>query len=189
MIYTDGSFIKNSSKSKYKIAGYGIVFNNCSEFIDSEICDEYEHRFEDLDIKFKFGAFLKNPITNQRAELYAIYKALFMVNNYCSKTRYYPKTITIYSDSMYSINIYTKWYKIWIKNGWIGSNNEVKNTDIIKPTLSIINKLKKCSEIKFVHIRAHTGYNDLNSKCNDIADKLANLGSSKAIDYYKQKYK
>ena len=58
VVYTDGSFIKNKGGVK---CGYGVYFPN------NEISN----------ISKKFT---KAPLTNQRAELYAIYKAIKKVS-------------------------------------------------------------------------------------------------------------
>ena len=103
--------------------------------------------------------------TNQRAELYAILKALLIIDiiNY--------KNINIYTDSMYSINCITKWIKIWKKNGWKDSKKkDVKNKDLIDNIYKIYSKY---NHINFKHVHAHTKNTDIHSICNDKADKLA----------------
>src|SRR5438128_48089 len=95
MVFTDGSYAKNK-------AGYGIHFPN------KEYRDISSH-------------FIKVPITSQRAELYAIYKALVIII-LILKTR--SKTIKIYTDSKYSIGSLTIWKDNWIKNNWVTSNKE-----------------------------------------------------------------
>ena len=90
-VFTDGSFRK-----KYNYCGYGVYFPN------NEI-KSYGHEFT------------IQPLTNQRAELYAIFSALKRIKKYLETHQEITK-INIYSDSQYSINCLTKWYIIWNKN-------------------------------------------------------------------------
>lgn len=141
IIYTDGA-CSNNGKSTAK-AGIGVYSKD----------------------KLNISERIVGKQTNQRAELYAILRALTIVN--ISKYN----RITIYTDSQYSIDCLTKWIKQWIKNGWKDKkNHDVKNKDIIKPIYSILS----CNaNIILTHIRAHTGKTDEHSVGNSIADKLA----------------
>ena len=140
-IYTDGACINNGKKNAK--AGIGIYIS------------------DDFTISEK----LIGLPTNQRAELYAILKALLVIDilNY--------KNINIYTDSMYSINCITKWVKGWKKNGWKDSKKkDVKNKDLIDNIDKIYSKY---NHIHFNHVEAHTNKTDIHSICNDKADKLA----------------
>ena len=140
-IYTDGACINNGKKNAK--AGIGIYIS------------------DDFTISEK----LTGLPTNQRAELYAILKALLTIDilNY--------KNINIYTDSMYSINCITKWVKGWKKNGWKDSKKkDVKNKDLIDNIDKIYSKY---NHIHFNHVEAHTNKTDIHSICNDKADKLA----------------
>jgi ribonuclease HI len=148
--YTDGSCSKSG---KTVLCGYGIYFPN----------RELPNVSQKMDIK---------PLTNQRAELYAIYKAIKLTYDACK----FDKLI-IFSDSEYSIKSVTVWIKAWKKNGWKNSKKEpVKNQDIIQliDDLLVLNKGK----IIFKHVKAHTGKLDTDSICNDIADGLAKSGAA-----------
>ena len=148
IIFTDGSYIKNGN-----LCGYGIHFPN--------------EEFKDIS-----KAFTKEPKTNQRAELYAIYKAIKIVSKYDNTL-----DIKIYTDSEYSIKSLTIWIKNWKKNNWINSSGkQVLNLDIIQKIDKLINIHN--GKIKFQHVRAHTGKSDFESIHNDITDKLAKLGAS-----------
>jgi len=139
-IYTDGSCINNGKKNAQ--AGIGVY---C---VDFEISEK-----------------LQGLQTNQRAELFAILKALLTVN-----ILKYNK-ITIYTDSLYSINCITKWIKNWKKNGWLDKNKKpVKNKDLIE---NIDRILIKYTHINFIHIFSHTNLQDIHSINNDKADILA----------------
>jgi ribonuclease HI len=140
--YTDGS-----CSLKYNLAGCGIHFPN--------------EEFKDIS-----EPFTQSPITNQRAELYAIYKAIETVSSNDFET------LTIYTDSLYSLKSITQWMTKWENNNWILSTGKpVKNKDI----LCLINVLMKKypNKIKFVHVLAHTKNNDIHSIGNRVADKLA----------------
>ena len=150
IVFTDGS------KTRYR-CGYGVYFIN-EEF------KSYGHSFK------------IEPLTNQRAELYAVISALKMINNELNEERRNYKKIIIYSDSLYTIQCYNKYYKTWNVNGWKTANNEeVKNKDIIKLGLSTINfiKSKYKIDVEFIHVKSHTGNKDPISLANEIADILA----------------
>lgn len=147
-IYTDGSCINNGKK--YARAGIGVYFGENDPRNVSE-------------------KFTDTP-TNQRAELYAIIKAIRLI-----KDDEFKNKIIIHTDSMYSINCVTKWCKGWIKNGWKTKNKKnVKNANLIKQLYNLVKK----NNIYLNHIRAHTGKIDVHSIGNDFADKLANKGAA-----------
>ena len=103
--------------------------------------------------------FTKSPITNNRAELYAILSALNALQNIIFNT------LTINSDSKYAINCVTIWYKKWEKNGFVGSNKKpVENLDIIDDIVKII---RSNPNIKFQYVAR---------EYNTEADKLAKNG-------------
>lgn len=147
IVYTDGSYQKAG-------CGYGVYFPN-------------------KELRNISRKFTKEPLTNQRAELYAIYKALKKICRYFTFNK-----IQIYSDSEYSIKSLTIWKRKWKENNWISSSkNPVKNTDIIIKIDEILEKHK--DKIEFTHVRAHTGKTDKHSLGNEKADKLATTGAKK----------
>jgi ribonuclease HI len=149
IVFTDGSFI-----SKLNKCGYGVLFPN--------------KEFKNISRKFTH-----EPLTNQRAELYAIYKAIKRVNDSDINL-----PIKIFSDSEYSIKSLTIWIKTWKKNNWKSSTGKsVMNQDIIKDIDELMTTHK--GRIEFQHVRAHTGKQDTDSKNNDIVDKLAKDGAFK----------
>ena len=146
IIFTDGACSKNGKKNA--TAGIGIHFPN--------------KEFNDISEVFNL-----TPVTNQRAELYAIYVALKKV----TEAPNFNKAI-IYSDSQYSIKSVTLWIKNWEKNDWKTANGQtVKNQDIIKPINDILKKHKR--KITFKHVRSHTGDTTFEALSNEKADKLA----------------
>ena len=150
-VFTDGSCIRR----KKILCGYGIHFPN------KEIPDISR-------------TFTREPLTNQRAELFAIYVALILISKKIILDK--RDKIIIYSDSEYSIKCLTVWIHDWIKKSWILSTGKVvKNQDILKPIHEIMNKFK-CG-IEFVHVRSHTNKKDYESIGNKIADELATRGA------------
>jgi ribonuclease HI len=148
-IFTDGSCIKSKYANK---CGIGVHYPN-GEYAD--ISRRFTHP----------------PYTNQRAELYAIYKGIQQVNKNDKSI-----DIIVYSDSEYSIKSLTVWIKTWKKNGWKTANNKpVLNQDIIMKLDELIIKHK--GNVSFIHVRSHTGAKDYESAHNDIVDKLAKNGA------------
>lgn len=151
-VFTDGSCVGNGKKCAK--AGVGVYFPN--------------NEFDNISEKFT-----QAPITNQRAELYAIYEAL----NVVTKKSKFDK-VTIYTDSLYSIKSLTEWIKKWEMNNWKTANNkDVMNLDIIRPIYSFLVEYKK--KIEFKHVRSHTNAMTYEARCNDAVDKLACAGTLK----------
>jgi len=147
IVFTDGAFLPKSNR-----AGYGIHFPS------KELPDMYGH-------------FTKDPITSPRAELYAILRALTKI----TKNLVFD-TVTVYTDSEYSIKSLTLWLNGWIQKGWKTANNKpVKNVDLIKPIANLMELHQ--NKIKFVHVRSHTGKTDPLSLGNARADELAGKGA------------
>lgn len=158
-VFTDGSCLKKEGKEPK--CGYGIYFPN------GEIEDES-------------NIFYWEPLTNQRAELYAILRALKKI------IEKYPifNKITVYTDSEYSIKSLTEWINDWKKNGWKTKNNKpVKNLDIILKIDEIMTKYT--NKIKLVHIRAHQKSDDPLTIANNKVDILAKHGAEKGRKKYK----
>ena len=88
------------------------------------------------------------------------------------------KKIGIVSDSEYAIRCATTYGKKCNKDRW---NKDIPNKDIVKKVFELYNDK---SNIKFLHIMAHTEKTDIHSLGNDGADKLAN----KAIGFEKCPY-
>lgn len=146
IVFTDGACSANGKKNAR--AGIGIYFPN------SELDNISEE-------------FTQSPMTNQRAELCAIYRALHSITDKLEFNK-----IMVVTDSLYSIKSLTEWIKQWEKNDWKTANKKpVQNLDLIKPIYSILKKYG--SRIKFNHVRSHTGKKDFNSIGNAFADDLA----------------
>ena len=90
--------------------------------------------------------------SNQKAELYAIWNALRTCQRDPSMGKF-----TIVTDSQYSIDCITKWYKTWQKNGWkTYTGKPVKHSAIIQEILSLIQYFKEDDRpVTFVHVPSH----------------------------------
>jgi|TARA_B110000483_G_C18101420_1_gene505949 ribonuclease HI len=97
--------------------------------------------------------------TNNVAELLAFIKAIKIVKDD-------GKRYTIYTDSEYVIKCATN-FKKWLQKK---DKSEIKNFELV----SELYKLVEQNNIKYEHIRAHTGLSDEHSYGNEQADKLAN---------------
>mgnify|MGYP001143824857 FL=1 len=152
IVFTDGSYMKNVKGGEK--SGYGIYFPNG-------------------ELKNIGRPFTHKPLTNQRAELYAIFKALYYIT-----TELNVKRIKIYTDSEYSLKSMTIWIKNWKRNNWkTAAGKPVKNLDIIHNIDDIMQNFK--GKIEFHHVNSHTGNQDNFSIWNDEADKLAKEGAFK----------
>lgn len=148
IIYTDGSCINNGRSNAS--GGIGVYFGkNDPKNISEKFTDQ--------------------P-TNQRAELYAVIKALDIIFDH---PEYNNKliNITIYTDSDYTIKCITKWIHSWLQNDWKTSNGDiVKNKKYIECLYKLTKQFKN---VDFKHIRSHTGKLDIHSIGNQEADRLA----------------
>lgn len=123
---------------------------------------------------------LNQKITNNRAELTAIIESVNHLNVFDL-----TKKICIFTDSQYSMYIFNGTGERYEKNNWKNEGKDVPNIDLIKKVL----ELKRTYNIVLLKIRAHTDKNDVHSKGNEMADKLANDGAnqiSKANNIFTQ---
>ncbi|CAK7223598.1 hypothetical protein SCUCBS95973_005233 [Sporothrix curviconia] len=144
-IYTDGSSLGNGQHGAS--AGIGVFFG--------------------ADDKRNISERLKGPMqTNQRAELTAILRALQSVP--------VTQSVRIFSDSTYSINCISEWYKSWASNGWrTRSGEQVMNQDIIKAVRSFIDSRDKSgTTTMFRWVKGHSA-----DSGNAAADQLAVQGA------------
>lgn len=148
-VYTDGA-CSNNGKVGSK-AGIGVFFSDNNP-------NNYSGK-------------LKGCIqSNNRAEIYAVIKALNIIgdNN--------KKNIRIFTDSKYVIESMTKYIKKWSSNGWKLSNGRnVKNKDLFTELNDII-EFNKSRNIK-VELKWIKGHS--NSYGNQMADKYARMGINK----------
>lgn len=129
-LYTDGAAEPNPGPSAW---GYTVVADNLNDIIHED-CGVWRLS------------------TNQRAELMAIVKGLeWLAENYRT-----PQHVTVRSDSLYSINCLSKWWKTWARQNWSRKPRRhipVKNQDIIKRGV----ELQKMHRIAFEWVKGHAG--------------------------------
>jgi ribonuclease HI len=148
LCYTDGSNFNG-------IGGYGFVM------------------IYDNKIKKYCGKVNIDYCTNNIAELTAIRQCIIKLQE-----KYEGKIISstdslIRSDSQYSINCITTWYKSWQKNNWkTKSGKQVENKELIVEILELLED----KNITFEHVYGHKG-----EKYNEMCDKLANTGRKKLL--------
>jgi ribonuclease HI len=108
--------------------------------------------------------------TNQRAELTAIIRALEIAPRH--------RPVTIVTDSRYSIDCVTNWFRKWIRNNWQTSDGKpVENKDLIQSILVKINErdsLKVTTTFEWVK-----GHN--RDAGNEEADRLAVNGARRGV--------
>tara|TARA_Y100000310_G_scaffold143746_1_gene143058 strand:+ start:10057 stop:10545 length:489 start_codon:yes stop_codon:yes gene_type:complete len=146
LVYTDGAVSNNGRKNA--VGGVGVWFGD----------DEDERNVSER--------FLLNPITNQRAELFAVVRALGIL----LKTHPVTIPVTLHTDSVYVYNIVTRWIKKWSVNGWKTSSGQpVKNQHLIR----VLDKQVKNVpfSLTFKHVYGHSGVHG-----NERADALARAG-------------
>lgn len=105
--------------------------------------------------------------TNQRAELTAIVRALDIAP--------LNRDVTICTDSRYSIDCVTDWYKNWVRNKWMSAKNKpVENKDLIMDIRQKIDERERLrSSTHFVWVKGHA-----NDEGNTAADRLAVGGAT-----------
>jgi ribonuclease HI len=119
------------------------------------------------------SARLADPATNQRAELMALLEA----GRWWGAHDGGP--ITIYTDSMYTINCTTVWGPSWKKRGWSRAGGEpLQNLDLIKPLVEL---WATKSHWRLVHVRGHQTGSSPQAHGNNWVDRAAvaaSLGSA-----------
>jgi len=136
IVYTDGACSSNG-KSNAK-AGIGIYIEETKQEISKSV--------NEVSMEL-----LNEPVekpSNNIAELLAILQALNIFQNQIQN----KEKIIIKTDSMYSINSVTKWYKNWQKNGWkTAQGKDVLNKNIIKKIL----EYTKLKNVELKYVKAH----------------------------------
>lgn len=96
-------------------------------------------------------------------------------------------SVTIVSDSMLIINT----LNVWLPSRRAkGTQNELKNLDLVFIAEHLLNTLKEITHVTLKHVRSHKkeptekyGYTYINWKGNDIADRLATKALKSASVY------
>lgn len=161
-VFTDGSAFGNARRNKHARAGVGVWF-----------ADDYPLNVsEDLLERFR------GPCTNQRAELAACIRAIeqWQVLRQESRADY---GLMIRTDSMYAINIATKWARNWQKRGWRKANGQpVENQDLVQRLWTL---KQESDRIEFKHVAGHAGIYG-----NEMADRLAKAGAGHEEDVFEE---
>lgn len=156
-VYTDGSCSFNGRKDA--IGGIGVYFGPEDPRNYSAPLSKF---YNDT-----FDSSAKN--TNNLAELCAILQACKILE----KDLESGKKILILTDSNYSINCLSVWYRNWVKNNWVNASKKpVSNKIVIEKILN--DYLLKFKElVKFKHVKAHTNSKGDEAEGNAAADALA----------------
>ena len=153
-VYTDGAVSRNGGKNP--TGGVGVWFGPKHPLNVSE-------------------RFLLEPVTNNRAEIFAIVCALGIIID--QFTRSTVSRITVYTDSIYAYNIATQWIAKWKANGWrTSSGKPVKNRDMIavlEAQLLSVRQEWPGPALAFKHVYGHSG-----NVGNEGADALACAGKT-----------
>lgn len=148
-IYTDGCCFGNHDRNE-RFAGAGVFIDDFDFTLSKELPSCYTR-------------------TNHAAELYAILLAMREAREICDE--YNVSQIQIFTDSQYACDIYLKYARGWMNNGWRKRNGDpIANVDIIKKTYRIIREIidNRISKIQMHKVAGH-------SDCygNDEAHRLA----------------
>ena len=107
--------------------------------------------------------------TNQTAELTGILEGVRTLKTISDVS---GSVVRICTDSEYAINCLTKWITGWRKRDW----KTAEGKPVVHKVLleAILKELEEgLGGHQFVHVKAHTGGEDTDSKWNDYADQLA----------------
>lgn len=131
---------------------------------------------------YNYNELLPENTTNQKAELYAIAKALEILTCQIQQT-HDVSTIEIWTDSDYSVKSVYEYSIGWVKNGWIASTGEkVKYRKHIEYVISQLKELPNCKlrHIKELGLKSHKSKphpDDIIANMvwegNNVADDLA----------------
>lgn len=165
-VFTDGSAKGNGKKNA--IGGIGVFFGDSDTRNVSMNLDKFYSKY--------FPEELPSKATNNKAELCAILEALVVTKSNLDN----KEKVVIYSDSMYSINCLTKWWKAWRANEWKNKSKKIiSNCIVIKEIVEqYIRKYREL--IVFKHINSHTLFSQdftpselFEWHGNNAADRLA----------------
>lgn len=101
--------------------------------------------------------------TNNVAELTAIISAFPFIESDIRG----GKRIAIVTDSEYSIKCASSYGERCAKNGWI---DDIPNKELVRQIYTLYSREPN---IRFIHVKAHTGLSDIHSVGNHHADRLA----------------
>lgn len=138
--------------------GYGIVMQLNNEIV--EFSQGYRHT------------------TNNRMEMMAVITALEELGQS-------QNSVTIFSDSQYTINGITKgWAKNWRAKGWKkGDGKPALNPDLWERMLNLVDNFPN---LTFQWVKGHAG-DPLNERADELANTAAQKGGPLEDSWYKQR--
>lgn len=181
LVYTDGSYSRNTGgfsfivlREEYLLLGTESPKQLGTESLKQLGTESLKQNLKQkptlVKEKEEFGRLPDTYIkaTNQRAELYAIVRALMYLETLPSLFN-----AEIRSDSQYSIKSITEWSENWIQNNWrTAAGGAVENRDLIENILTLRKRIEdKGHLLRFTHVRGHSG-----NEYGDLVDRLANFG-------------
>lgn len=104
--------------------------------------------------------------TNNLMELRAVYE---MLGAYPSDT-----PLLILADSMYVINIFTKWLRGWRARGWLTA---AKKPVLNREAIELIAERLEGRDIRWEHVKGHSGH-----PLNEQVDTLARTAAERIRD-------
>jgi ribonuclease HI len=108
------------------------------------------------------------PATNQRAELTALLESLQWWRGLDGRA------VTVYTDSMYSINCMTTWGPGWKRKGWTRAGGEpLQNLDLIVPLVDLWAAEAASRGWRVQHVRGHQSGSSPEAWGNNYVDRLA----------------
>lgn len=170
-VYIDGACTNNGRVTAK--AGYGVYFaegDPRNEFGGvSSVCGSYGSDSSDC------------KQTNNVGELSAFIRCLEILDEDIHQK---GTQVNVYCDSEYVLKCVTTYGSKLEKQGWmsslpkdLGCDKAPPNVELVRKAYSLYQAAK--SKVTLHKIRAHTGYEDVHSKGNAGADKLANMGAGK----------
>jgi ribonuclease HI len=145
-VYTDGACSNNGMHNA--TAGIGVFFG--------------------IDDPRNVSQKIEGKQTNNTAELTAIIRAYSIVEPDILQ----GKQIAIVSDSQYAIWCCTTYGEKCSKTAYKKKDGFILNHELVKTAYELY---QDKPNVEFIHVKAHTGKDDIHSIGNDGADKLANL--------------
>lgn len=141
-VYVDGACTANNAKGRsdksLRHAAFGVFVHDGHPWNEGTAIDR------------------RCKATNQVAEICALRRAL---QRCLEDVAVMPaRGVCIKTDSMYVVNVFTKWAPAWRRNGWVrGAGEPVQNVELIRETLALLERLRAegACHIELRHVRAH----------------------------------
>lgn len=133
--FSDGSSTVYKNKDNNRYGGIGVYFEHYPEYNMSD-------------------SYIGEDVSNQKMEIKAAIDTIEQTLKIVGEKSYWK--LTIYTDSMYVINIVEKWAPNWVQLGWKRAiGNKIKDDLCHIKLVKKLYKLSKLYNVKYVHVRAH----------------------------------